>query len=159
MYRHFALVTVVLTAGLAMFVDGENREAVAAHIEDAARRAPPAPANPATLGASEAERKPHVRAAEFASDGSVFDDTFGLPMDRPYLRRGNTSALPPAVASQASLAGYSEEYLASLGDQERELLLKGLEEQGLLSSAERRRKSAALVAASHRRSGGLQSSE
>jgi hypothetical protein len=138
-----------------MFVDGENREALAAHIEEAGPRADPVPANSTRLEAAPGRARP----VEFASDGALSDDTFGRPMDRPYLRRSSTSVLPPTAAAQASLAGYSEEYLASLSEAERARLLAGLEEQGMLSPDERERRSAALVEASYRRSGGLQANE
>ena len=46
MYRHFAIVTLALTTGLAMFAQGENREAQAAQ---APRAQPTKPAAPPVL--------------------------------------------------------------------------------------------------------------
>ncbi|MFZ1742462.1 MAG: hypothetical protein WAT93_06385 [Pontixanthobacter sp.] len=43
MYKHFAIVTVALTAGMALFADGEKREAVAQGIETAAKYEPEKP--------------------------------------------------------------------------------------------------------------------
>lgn len=38
MYRHFAIITVVITACLALFVDGENRDAMAERVAKAAQK-------------------------------------------------------------------------------------------------------------------------
>ena len=49
--------------------------------------------------------------------------------------------------------GYSPEYLASLSEEERELLLQGLQENGMLEPEIQSDRSAAISAASRRRSG------
>jgi len=49
--------------------------------------------------------------------------------------------------------GYSPEYLASLSEEERELLLRGLQENGMLEPDIQSDRSAAIEAASGRRSG------
>ena len=78
------------------------------------------------------------------------------------MRRAPTTAVPlqmyrhfaiVADSLAAEESGYSTEYLASLSEEERELLLKGMRENGLLSEAGRDAREDALVAASRRRSG------
>jgi hypothetical protein len=154
MYRHFALVTVALTTGIAMFADGENREATATEIgereqQEELRRESLERSAPPTIGQA---AKP--RPVRFADAGDAFDSTFGRPMMQPVGSTVSFGAIPVEVATEAAQAGYSEEYLASLGEGERNLLLAGLAKEGLLSPAERQSRSVALVAASQHRSGG-----
>ena len=150
MYRHFALATVALTAAVAMFAEGESREARAAHVE--AQQAPrPEPVVEA-LQPPIVRRKPARRAQFLQNTGGHdgFDTSFGAPMERTF---ASQSAHAPTAASEATQAGYSDRYLASLDPEERDLLLQGLKDEGVLSPRERERKSAALVAASQARSG------
>ena len=153
MYRHFALFTVALTTGIAMFADGENREAAAAQVEEhreqeAIRQASEAKTAKPTIARRTAS--PHHR---FAPESEGFDESFGAPMELPTGWNVAAGMLPTGRATEATQAGYSEGYLASLEAQERDLLLKGLEHEGLLSSDERERRIAALSAASQARSG------
>ena len=60
MYRHFAVVTVCLTAALAIFADGENRKAVAEGIEAHERQTALERAEVAKFG----QDNPQGRAAE-----------------------------------------------------------------------------------------------
>lgn len=157
MYRHFALVTVAVTASIAMFANGENREAVAAQIAQHRKETQVRPPSAPQFGTPTVSRAARQRP-EFADDLEVFDGTFGRPTTRTVAHFTH-GALAKDVAVQASYAGYSEEYLASLSEDERALLLKGLADQGMLTPAERSRKSAALNAASLRRSGASQEAD
>jgi hypothetical protein len=58
-----------------------------------------------------------------------------------------------------TVPGYSDEYLASLSEEERQLLLQGLQENGMLSPEIRGDRSAAIIAASSRRSGATTQAE
>jgi hypothetical protein len=148
MYRHFALVTVLLTLGVAMFADGENREAAAAQVEQ--RETSPVE-DPQVIKPPIARRpvERHQRSHESSAfDG--FDPSFGAPMDTP---RGSPTGRIAAMASAVAQTGYSDSYLASLDSEKRALLLAELEKEGLSSPEERERKTAALVAASETRSG------
>jgi hypothetical protein len=141
MYRHFAVVTVVLTATLAMFADGENGKAAQSLVDP--RQAPPA--QPPQLV------KPSPAAySTTASEGGGEDFDFGSPMER--LLGGDGSGILPGE-DLAEEAGFSAEYLASLRPEERAMLLKGLEENGMLSSDVRDSRARALADASSRRSG------
>jgi len=117
MYRHFAMVTVLCTAGLAMFADGENQEARAAHVAAPAPVEEERPAAFATPAASNAPR------ATFGWNDDA-DGSFGQPMER-MLGAANSSIIPEGV-TQADQ--YPPEYLASLTKAERELLLSGVRE-------------------------------
>ena len=147
MYRHFALVTVLFTTVIAMFADGENREARATQVE---QREEPEVSTAEVAKPVIARRTTHPHR-RFSPNISEFDVAFGAPMDRAL---GSLGAYTTQVAAEVTQAGYSEGYLSSLRAEERDLLLTGLAREGLLSPEERERKSAALIAASHVRSGG-----
>ncbi len=143
MYRHFAVLTVVLTASLAMFAEGENREARAAPTVQAAKPAAPV----ALVPASSTDTS---RQAESWFDADSFSD-YGVGGSSDGLFGSENSSVIPDLEGLAP--GYSPEYLASLSEEERELLLSGLQESGMLEPDIRSRRSAALSAASSRRSG------
>ena len=65
---------------------------------------------------------------------------------------GSGSAIVPGE-ELAQEAGYSAEYPESLSAEEREFLLQGLQESGMLSPDMRSNRSTALAAASSHRSG------
>lgn len=118
MYRHFAVVTVCLTAGLAIFADGESRQAVADEIsarEDQAalERAEVAKFGPAKLITGSGTPAP---SASFAYDGSGGE--FGAPMDgtgsrdqgASYVPRRNTTSRVGAEIDYAALGLTKAEY-------------------------------------------------
>ena len=143
MYRHFAIVTLALTTGLAMFAQGENREVEAAQV---ARPQPVKSAAPSVL--ARATPSAQSSSGSWGSD-SEFDGSFGRPMEN--LIEGAGSLIPDLDALGAP--GYSPEYLASLSAEEREMLLQGLQENGMLAPDIQEERVAALNAASRRRSG------
>jgi hypothetical protein len=145
MYRHFAILTVALTASLAMFADGENRQAQAAPTRREAR-----PAAPVALVTA-----PSINGSTHAagwSDIETYDSGFGGSMEE-LIGSEDGSVLPDL--EEGLVPGYSPEYLASLSEEERNLLLGGLQESGMLEPEVRHRRSAALAAASSRRSGSV----
>ena len=147
-YRHFAMVTVLLTTGIAMFAEGENREAA---VIDTAPAEASTPAYAAAAPEPAIVRRPPARRSSSGRSGfDGFDASFGPPMDTPL---GSTGAYASASLTETAPTGYSERYLESLSAEERNLLLAGLATEGLLSPEERQRKSAALIAASESRSG------
>lgn len=148
MYRHFAVVTLALTAMLAFFADGENRQAAdqkvaAKRQHDALRRESYARFGAPTVGGQPAP------VGHFSMDADA-DGDFGKPMDSPS---GGYVGSPAPSADPLTQLGYSQAYLNSLGKEERQKLLEGLRQSGMLDENERRRQSAALSAASARRSG------
>jgi hypothetical protein len=143
MYRHFAVITLLLTTALAMFANGENREAQAAQSPRPAARPTPAAAI-ATRSPTTASQP--ASAWGFDSDG---EGSFGQPMER--LISGASSLMPDL--DEVVAPGYSPEYLASLSEEERRLLLQGLQDNGMLDAEIQSDRAAALSAASQRRSG------
>jgi hypothetical protein len=143
MYRHFAVITLLLTTALAMFADGENREAQAAHTTRPAAE----PAAPAVIATAPRTTAPQSAGSwGFDADG---ESGFGQPMER--LISGASSIIPDL--DEVVAPGYSPEYLASLSEEERRLLLQGLQDNGMLDADIQSDRAAALSAASRRRSG------
>src|SRR5690606_37238132 len=120
MYRHFALVTVLLTAAMAMFANGENRKAATAHVESKVEESDQPEESGSVFGTRNCG-DPAPVVGSFGDDGIPF----GRPMDIPL---GGLSSSVVAKMEGAETAGYSPEYLASFIREERDLLLKGLEE-------------------------------
>jgi hypothetical protein len=146
MYRHFAVVTLVLTLGLAMFADGENRQAREVPVPASRPHSAP-PAKFAAPTVHELDSQARAFARDMSGD---FDNGFGKPMQRMASRFGS-SVVPDLTG--VSVPGYSQEYLASLSEEEQQLLLQGLQDNGMLSPEIRREQNAAIIAASSRRSG------
>jgi hypothetical protein len=146
MYRHFAVVTLVLTLGLAMFADGENREAREVLVQSS-RPKPVPQSHFHAPTAHELDANARAFAREMSAD---FDSDFGRPMHRA-VSRFRSGVIPDLTG--ISVPGYSQEYLASLTEDERRLLLQGLQDNGMLSPEIRAEQSAAILADSSRRSG------
>jgi len=120
LYRHFAIVTLTLTTALAMFAEGETREAKDAHLE-------PEPV--------EQERPPVIawRPASTSSapappplgwhDDAGFEDDFGQPMETP-LGTSDDGTFSQATRDGAASPGES----LRAQDAERELMRRGLRE-------------------------------
>lgn len=151
MYRHFAVATLALTSAMALFADGESRAAVSERLTEEQQ------ANALRRESRERFGAPRLARAQ-PTPVSTFEETpalggeFGAPMAKPNGRFSrNGSGMDRASAAQQ--LGYTQEYLDSLSAEERELLLKGLEQNGLLSEENRTRQAAAIQSASARRSG------
>ena len=148
MYRHFAVITLALTAGIALFADGESRAEIAQRAQDKQRETELRRESYERFGAPKlklAERPKPV--GRFGDDASV-DRSFGAPMRRPAPAAGSLADETPS-----QIPGFSQAYLDSLSEEERRRLLAGLEENGMLSDAQRQAQSASLLAASAARSG------
>jgi hypothetical protein len=117
LYRHFAIVTVVIAAGLALFADGDNREPQAAQVAPA----PPA-ADPKPPGIAWAEPTTGADSTSGGWDEVDFDSSFGAPMDAPL---GDSRANPELDEDSAPPPGGP----ATLTIAERDVLLRGLREQ------------------------------
>src|SRR5687768_1881042 len=95
MYRHFAVVTLALTTGLAMFAQGENREAQAAQV---VRPQPAKSAAPPVLARAAPSATSQPSPGAWGSD-SEFDSGFGKPMEN--LIDGAGSLIPDLDAVAA----------------------------------------------------------
>lgn len=115
LYRHFAVATLLLTATVAMFAEGENRQAQAA----SAASGPPAAAPPAMRIAA-SHQAPQPAPDWWEVDSS--SDAEIAPVDGDTGFGSENGAAP----------GDSPDYAGSLSESERELLLAGTQESGLL---------------------------
>lgn len=164
-YRHFAVITIVLTLFIAMFAEGEGAKV------RAAREAPPPSSalaeSEAEIASEEVSPDPdHDAASEPAYGSSSLTRRSETPSSNSNGRKpagssgqfgseagqsGQSSSINPYTRTPEQT--YSQAYLDSLTAEEREALEKLLNETPVPSVAERRRQAASLQAASRRRSG------
>ena len=153
MYRHFAAVTLAATVGLAMFANGETREAVAREVEQAGK--PPAQAGP-----NDFVRKEAPSQGSFGTDDWV-DAGFGQPTDRGGAAV-HSGVIPgePAAPPQAgmpvgyTLYGVSAQAWELLSDEQKKKLIADRQAaQAAAAKPERAQEIDALLAASRARSG------
>jgi hypothetical protein len=149
MYRHFAAVTLAATLMMALFSNGDSREAVA---HEVATRAAPPPKLQRRDG------KPPVRHDDGGSDG--FDAEYGLPMDRfGATPQGTSLAFGDERRRTGFPAGFtqygvsSEVWATLTPDQQKALMAKRKAELDSAATPERKRQIDALMAASRARSG------
>lgn len=150
MYKHFAVITISLTAFLALFADGERKERIVQPIaaaidkqEDQVRGELRNSFNQAPIDGGMADR---IKQPESLS-GFGPDIAFGKPMET--VQKGGGIIKTASVETNP----YSEEYLASLSEGERELLLAGLRDSGMLDPGKKRQQIAALTRSSALRGG------
>ena len=150
MYRHFAIVTVCLTACLALFAQGENAE-----YERAQRPVASRPSATPSASATPRYGQAQLNVAPGAAEGSFGEEN----VSRPSGYRGavsrtgqllNTSNLPMAGSENA---GFTREYLDSLSDEELAELLRQLRAGGVEDADKRAQALQVMEAASRRRSG------
>lgn len=147
MYRRFAVATVLVTACIAMFADGEEREARVGHLEVETSAVEEEDNSGATL----VRRESTQQRSGFNDTGQYDVGDFGSPMIVPP--SGGTSGRVPTKTRQSAIPGYTQEYLDSLSEEEYQRLLESLSDEGILDPRERQRNINALEAASRRRSG------
>lgn len=143
------MATVALTAAVGMLADSSHREAET-NTDDTPEAVP-------TSDKPTLVRRDSGRSAYEDSSGDYFGDsggTFGAPMMRP-VQSGGSIALQrvPHGGFHHPVAGYSQDYLESLSDEEYEALVEGLREAGMLDPARRATQLAALERASAARAG------
>lgn len=122
MFRHFAAVTLALTTALAMFADGETREARASQI---AGPKPVAKHEPARF-AIPPDTRIEAPLPTGWYDGGV-DATFGLPMQRLFARASGSIELLEADEGVEATEDQAEES-RTLTVADREQLLRQLRE-------------------------------
>jgi len=166
MYRHFAVMTLVVTLLVGVFASGENRQAVAQAIEDQADAAERAEFKDHKFGTPKLVQSEQLQARVYNSESDyrdTYSSNFGTPMDRIGSRlntrgdggngavtRGGKGYVPASYASHQ----ISEEELAKLTPAQREALLTQLANGGQsLDQAERQKQINTLVSASARRAG------
>jgi hypothetical protein len=158
-YRHFAVVTVAVTTLMAVFADGENRQAISSTVEERQ--------HDQQLKRKEAEKfgQPVLKMEQDDSGGGRFasDSETGGGGGLANDGGGHSSrygSVAEVVGPQMVPAGYrqhslTDEQLAQLSPEEREALLDRMREARLGSSAQQRQQDLSrMMQASARRSGG-----
>jgi hypothetical protein len=172
MYRHFAVVTVAITAGMAILADGEGRQAIAGSVENhIAQRQEAArieQAQVAKFGKPKLVQRQGARSGDWGVGGygDAFDANYGTPGDRTseYARtsavwRGRTGSAGSVPASYAPY-GISQAEWESMSEQERAAWMQKMQGRSPPASAEQRaRDIESLMAASAARSGGAESED
>lgn len=127
MYRHFAVVTVCLTAALAIFADGESRKAVTDEIAARERRAALERAEVEKFGQAKLIDRSGASTATFDYGGSA---DFGAPMDgtgsddgSSYVPRRNSTTQVGSGIDYAAL-GLTQEEFERLDPSAQEALLR-----------------------------------
>jgi len=154
-YRHFAVVTLLLTGAVAVFADGENRQALAEEIAEREEQGRVARASAEMFGPPRLVKKAPAGGGSFGSDRGEF----GMPMDDGG--SDNASGYFPdehAAAGHTPAAyarfGLSEAEWAALTEEQREALRRQAgSDAALAQSSERALQIGRLKAASAARSG------
>lgn len=153
-YRHFAVVTVVLTAGVAILADGERRAALAEEIEVREQRNELEIASQEKFGKPKLVKKTPQGGGSFGSDSGDFGD----PMDD----HGSSGSgyVPADLWSSGdsgpvySRLGLTEAQWAALSEDQRAALRRKADEEAARArTAERRDQVDRLLGASARRAG------
>lgn len=131
MYRHFAVATVTLTACVAMFADGERREAISDHIEHKEREAELQRQSEAMFGQRELVRS---KAAEDDGEFGSESSDFAMPSDD---LGGRITRLPPRRERRPEIPGYSRTYVDSLTEEQYRALLASIAQGAGETQAER----------------------
>ncbi len=160
LYRQFAAVTVAITLTIAIFADGESRQAIADEVAERDRKPAAREANADRFGAPKliVEKPKRAQARDSFGTGQT---TFGQPTLNPSRggvassQSGSGSGRVSAVTGTArertlSDFGISDEEIASLSPEERAAFLQRLlnERYGRSSAVDR-----AMIAKSRARSG------
>lgn len=152
-YQHFAVVTIVVTLGVAVFADTENREAIG---QEVARQRAPAPAarSPALKRTGSGSFSQDEGGGEFGADVAM-----GSATDTDGSQSNGSGIIPSelpddATTAAALAAGYPASVLAAMSPAEREQLVKGLRDAGIHDPQVRQTRAASLLASSRHRSGG-----
>lgn len=162
-YRHFAVITVASTLVMAMFADGENRQAMADEIRSHEQAAGAEAVSAAKYGTGKLAKSAGLKQKESGSSGFGKDSgEFGAPMDtvgarveyNPEVFAGR--AAPKFVPSAYKRFGISKAEWASLSEAERAKLIADMNAGGLSTDPDvRKAQLAKLIAQSARRSGSI----
>jgi len=128
MYRHFAIVTIALTAGVGLLADGEKRQAAAQGLEGAANDEPEktSPKDAKLIVSNDRESAAPAMAGFYRSGVNEFG--FQTKVDSSLLARGlrrGGSHMMPTAAELAALGMTADEFL-ELSPEERAELMHGV---------------------------------
>lgn len=149
MYRHFAVVTILLTVVLAFVAQGENKKLASSTSASGTSSSGPWQKESAAAPVTPVKQAAPTSQSESSNGWDDSETDFGAPM----MSAGNGfgSFMPDNVVAAN---GLSEEYLATLSPDERARLQSSLAEVGIESPEDMERRNAEMLAASQRRSGG-----
>ena len=150
MYKHFAVVTVGMTAMIALFADGENREAAAGHIENRHEEARVRAASQEITGAPRLVRADRQSAGSFGSEAS---GDFGQPMDNTGISADFSNASRSTNRSRQTLPNMTPEEVAALSQEEYDRLRRLYAAAGAIEDVDRSAQMSEVEAASARRMG------
>lgn len=150
LYRHFAVVTVVLTATIALFADGEGREAVSGHIEQRQEDARIQRASQEITGPPRLVRSEATLQGSF---GNESDSGYGRPMDSTGNSENFSNAQRSTHLARQALPNMTPEEVAELSQEEYERLLRLYAEAGIIEDYDRSAQMSEIEAASARRMG------
>jgi hypothetical protein len=155
MYRHFAVVTLLLTGTLAMLAEGHHRNLAEPATPESAVVSTPTPTNTPAYGQAQIANRASGSGnfGEEARPGGSYGrgtGSGGVGGNYGFLRPSD------APAANSENAGFTAAYLDSLTEEELDALLQGLRDAGIESEADMRQAKAVLEAGSRRRSGHTQ---
>ena len=152
MYRHFALVTIGLTGGIALFSDGEKREAVAQQVETVANYEPEKPKGP-QLVIKNSRVQGSASMGNFYSGASSVNEGYSDGLGS-YMPGGVSLEQTGYKVNYNRLAqlGLTKEQFDALSPAEREQVLIKL--NGGITGAQRKKHIEGASSASLARSGG-----
>lgn len=149
MYKHFAVVTLVMTASIAMFADDGNRQAVANHIDEREQQQRLQRASQEMTGPPRL-----IGADEVRNQGSFGDEggSYGAPAMTPAGGGDGGFGSTAAGTSRISVPGYDQAWIDSLSEEEYQSFLASLPPEVRSQGSEAER-AAAFQRAAARRSG------
>lgn len=149
MYKHFAAVTIVLTAAIAMFADDNQRSVAEARETGSLQQPKAAPSTPA-YGEARLVRAEAEVPGSFGSEGI---DGFGQPMIETGGDNRSSIARRAVSTARQPLPNMTAEEVAALSQDEYERLLELYAAAGVIKDIDRSAQISEVEAASARRSG------
>ncbi len=149
LYKHFAAVTILLTATIAMFAD-EDQRAAAEQVQSRSTSSEPAPRNTPAYGEARLTRAEEGASGSFGSEGGGY----GAPMVTPGGGGNRSSVARRAVNSNRQiLPNMTPEEVAALSEEEYERLRALYAAAGAIEDVDRSAQMSSVEAASARRMG------
>lgn len=149
LYKHFAAVTILMTAAIAMFADEDQRAAAEQSQELAEPSRPTARSTPAYGEARMTRSQPEVQG----SFGSENDGGYGAPMMGTGGGNRSSVARRAVNTSRQPLPNMTPEEVAALSEEEYERLRALYVAAGAIEDTDRSAQLSEIEAASARRSG------
>lgn len=153
MYRHFAVVTVALTAILALFAQGDHAEMAD---RQAANNPPTAQSSRPVASTTPAYGQPVLTYDTSLGGSQGFDESASGPAEITRANTGSNSLYVNSsnqLATGSENAGLTRAYLDTLSDEELAQLADEMQRMGMSDPSKRAQAVQVMEAASRRRSG------